>query len=189
MKRASRFLSALAIFGLFTACGNSGGAEGDALTNAELEELTGTLVEPMFDLLFGAPTVAQAIPRAATAPVSDNVECDEGGSLSISGDISDNENGGGSADLTETINSCEEAHGEVVFTMMGDPNITMSGSANETSGSLSISGGFTWTATDGRTGGCGVDVNATLSGFTISFDGTVCGVDVDLLTDDLTIEL
>jgi hypothetical protein len=180
-------LSALAVFGLFTACSDSGGASGDALTTAELSELTGTLMEPMFDLLFGPTLAAPMIPRAASAPVSDNIECDEGGSLSISGDISDTESGGGTVDLTETINSCEEAHGEVVFTMVGDPNITMTGSGDDTSGSLSINGGFTYTATDGRTGSCGVDVDATLTGTTISFDGSICGVDVDLLTDDIVI--
>ncbi len=186
MKRASRFLSALAIIGVFTACSDSGGAEGDALTNDELGELTGTLVEPMFELLFGPQLVAPAIPRAAQAPVADTKECDEGGSLTITGDITDTETGG-TVDLTESINSCEEAHGEVVFTMVGDPNITMTGSGDDTSGSLSINGGFTWTATDGRTGGCGVDVDATLTGTTISFDGSICGVDVDLLTDDIVI--
>ncbi len=187
MKRASRFLSALAIIGVFTACSDSGGASGDALTTAELSELTGTLMEPMFNLLFGPDLAAPMIPRAASAPVSDNIECDEGGSLSISGDISDTEDGGGTVDLTETINSCGEAYGEVVFTMVGDPNITMTGSGDDTSGSLSINGGFTYTATDGREGSCGVDVDATITGTTISFSGSICGVDVDLLTDDLII--
>ena len=187
MKRASRFLSVLAVLGLFTACGDSGGADGDALTNDELGELTGTLVEPMFDLLFGPQPAAPAIPRAAQAPVADTKNCDEGGSLTITGDITDTETGG-TVDLTESINSCEEAHGEVVFTMVGDPDIKMSGSGNDLGGSLDITGGFMWTGTDGRSGSCGVDVDATLSGLTISFDGSVCGVDVDLLTDDIVIE-
>ena len=77
--------------------------------------------------------------------------------------------------------------GEVTFTLAGDPNVTLSGSGDDTSASLSFGGGFTYTTDDDRAGGCGIDVNASLSGETISFTGSVCGVDASEITDDTTI--
>ena len=186
MKRASRFSSALVVFGLFSACGDSGGATGDTMTVNEISEVTGTLVEPLFFAVFGGTT---SPPRAAAAvPVQEVSECDEGGSLSITGDVSDNEDGGGSADLTETVSGCMIMIDDVTFTLAGDPNITLSGSGNDDSASLSFGGGFTYTTDDGRTGGCGISVDASISGVTASFTGSVCGVDISEISDDIVID-
>ena len=108
--------------------------------------------------------------------------------MSVTGDASDTEGGGGTADLTETVNGCMIMVEGVTFTLAGDPNITMSGSGNDESASLSFGGGFTYTTDDGRTGGCGVSVDVSISGVTASFTGSVCGVDVNEITDDVVIE-
>ena len=79
MKRASRFLSTLAILGLFTACGDSGGSSGDTMTVDELDAVLDVLVEPLFAAVFGSSPTAPPFMAAAAVPVQESFECDGGG--------------------------------------------------------------------------------------------------------------
>ena len=188
MTRGSRFLGTLALFGLFTACGDSGGTSGDTMTTNEIGEVTGVLVAPMFAAVFGVTLAPPALAAAAAAPIQQSIPCDAGGNLNITGDVTDT-GSGGTADITETISGCKTVVDSVTFALAGDPDITMSGSGTDSTASMSFGGGFTYTTDDGREGGCGVNVDLTLSGLTASFSGTVCGVDVTELTDDIMIGL
>ena len=162
------------------------------MTANELGEISGVIVEPLFAAIGLAPTPAPpALAAAAAVPVNDVYECDEDGSLNVTGDVTDGEDTF-SADLTETVNGCKTMVDGVTFTLAGDPNVTLSGSGQGDSGSFSINGGFTYTTNDDRAGGCGVDVDASVSvsltTVTVSFSGTVCGTDVSELTDDIVID-
>jgi len=192
MRRASRLLTFLTLSTVaFTACSDSGGSTGDALEQAEASAIFAQLFAMGFGAVDQAPSAWMASGGPQQAPFSETISatasCPAGGSVSISGSVSgdiDESTGNGTVTLsmTESISGCKISHDGVTFTVDGDPNIaidsdvTVSGGGETLSGMFEMSGGFTYTASDGRAGGCGIDVSVNLS--TYSASGSVCGQSV-----------
>lgn len=161
-------------------CGDGGGSSGDPLTQDEAVAIFGELFTIAFGAL-GAPPAVAAAPAVAITPIT--TDCELAGSITLSGDVTENETSV-SFNLTETINNCKFEYnpgpGGIVFTVNGDPNINWSGTLSvngETlSGTFTMKGGFTYDADDGRSGGCGIDVSVNFS--TLQASGKICGQSV-----------
>ena len=178
MKKASRIIAGFAALGFaVSACGDDEGStgtsmnSGDPLTTAEALAVYGELQAALNDAL--APPIASA---AAEPIPTTTANCDLGGSISLSGDVSQ------SGDnitftLNEDINGCVISSGGVTFTVNGAPRIVMSGdisfSGTTLSGTFDMTGGFDYTSDDGRAGGCAMDVTVDYGTFAVS--GTICG--------------
>lgn len=187
MKQATRLLAALLAVGLtVAACGDDGGGtgttSGDELTMSELNTIFGEL----FEIAFGVGGLSSAA-SAPAAPVpfnqsiSQTEACPEGGSVSLSGNLSgtiDDVTLEGNLDmtLTESISGCIIASGTKKFTVDGDPNIQITASVTfrpGISGTFTLKGGFKFTSDDGRSGSCGIDMSVNLA--TEAVTGNVCG--------------
>lgn len=180
IRRASVALTALTL-----ACGDSTGP-----VNLS-EEQVGEMLEAMSAVSYigeGIPGSAStggfgaALQLAnATVSVSETVECPNGGSASYSGSVTDNEDGSGSAEITQSFSDCAgtSAQGRV-WTFNSDPSIvtTLSVSYNETTGAFSMTasqaGGIRF-ASDLGSGRCDVDVTFTMSGTQNSLSASVSG--------------
>ena len=181
MIRRLRFLGILPIVGYLAACGESGGATGDTLTAGEV----GAIADVLFGLSFLLPSAPPVMLAAAAEPFEETVACAAGGSLGYSGDLTLTE-GNESIDLTQSINECVTIFDGVIFTLLGDPNITLKASGDDSNVSFDIRGAFTYMASDGRQGGCGVDLAFTFdpsseSSSGNSSSGSMCGVEATVL--------
>jgi hypothetical protein len=180
IRRASVALTALTL-----ACGDSTGPANLS------EEQVGDMLEAMSTVSYmgeGMPGTAStggfgaALQLAnATVTVSETAECPNGGSASYSGTVVDNEDGSGSAEITQTFSDCAgtSAQGRV-WTFNSDPSIVteMSFSFNESTGAFSMTasqvGGIRF-ASDLGSGRCDVDVTFTMSGTQNSLSASVSG--------------
>ena len=181
-------------------------ASGDPLTQAEASELAGALVGNGFPGTGGvgaAPAAAAPYGQAAapngkvTITINDSAPCKNGGTAAIAGKLTIDVNETtktGSLDYSFTLTptGCKiTTAGNKTFTLIGDPNIKGEGTLNWSSttfnGKINYSGKFNWTADDGRTGACGVDLEANVNlsstggagSASASVVGSVCGVTVD----------
>lgn len=177
--------ASLALVALTLACGDSTGP-----VNLS-EEQVGEMLEAMSTVSYigeGMPGTASAggfgaaLQLAnATVSVSETVECPNGGSASYSGTVIDNEDGSGSAEITQSFDNCAgtSAQGRV-WTFNGDPNIVteVSVNFNETTGAFSLTasqvGGIRF-ASDLGSGACEIDVTFTMSGTQNSLSASVSG--------------
>ncbi len=205
-----RFLSGLSAalaFGL-AACGGDTTSTGDPLTEAEAAELAEAIAEGGFAGFggFAAPAMRAPGETAAnvTVALNDTYPCDDAGgtgTVTIAGSLTVNVNdqtGAGTFGFNYTVapHGCQvTTSGGKVFTLDGDPNIKVTGdfSFSETTGgssfegTLNYDGSFAWESSDGRSGTCGVNLDATYD-FNFSstggsgsatLTGTVCGVTVN----------
>ena len=199
MRSLSGLAAALAL-GL-AACGDFT-SSGDPLSESEAAALAEALAEGGFAGFgaqgaapMGAPSEAAA---RVTVTLNDTAPCDDaGGTVAVAGsmtvDINQTTNVG-TFEFNYTIapHGCQvTTEGGKVFTLDGDPNLTVTGNFDwsETSadGSLTYDGKFKWEASDGRAGACGVNLTATYdfnfgttgSSGSATLNGTVCGVTVN----------
>jgi hypothetical protein len=195
--KMQRFLGTLAIVSFLAACSDGGVSptEGDPLTDLESEALAGELLEGAFSgMSAGLSGQGTQSPNLSQVPISfsldiSHVESCEGSgtinlSVSMSGTIDDQTGEGDLAlEIVETMNDCVVTAEGVVFTVNGNPNITMTGdftmSGESISGTFAFNGGFSYSAADGRVGSCGVDVDIVFSPTSLSFSGTVCNTTVN----------
>ncbi len=206
MQQTSRtVLTALLGAVLFMAACNDGGPtgvnEGDELTPVETNEIFAEIFNELAGLfLLGGvgggpqlavgPTLIGIAPVTVSQTINESGSCEGGGTVtvtgSISGDIDEQaQTGTVTLDVTETINNCVVVTSTgTTFTVNTSPPIRMTGdfTITQTSFSLAfdITGGFTFTGSDGRSGSCLIDVSmsATVTGTTVaqeSVSGTVCG--------------
>jgi hypothetical protein len=180
-------------------------SSGDPLTEVEASDLAGILVSEGFAGLGGfSPAPAQLAPAQGQAP-ADNITinfdesgpCEGGGSVAFAGNLSVDyseatQDGTFSFEYRLTPAACVvTAENGKVFTLTGDPNIEANGdlewSQTGLSGSLNYDGKFDWSADDGRSGSCGVDLSAEYelamvgegSAGSVSVNGQVCGVNIN----------
>jgi len=198
MRSWSGLAAALAL-GL-AACGDFT-SSGDPLSESEAADLAAEIVEGGF-VGFGAQGAApQGAPGEAAARVTitlnDTAPCDGGGTVAVAGTMTADVNqttGAGTFEFNYSVapSACQvTTSGGKTFTLTGDPNIQVQGNFNwsETSadGSLTYDGKFKWTSSDGRSGACGVNLEATYdfnfgttgSSGTATLSGSVCGVTVN----------
>lgn len=197
-------LFAAAAVGL-AACGGDTTSTGDPLTEAEAAELASSLVEGGFVGFGGAAAPARAPGEAlanVTVTLNDTYPCDEDGgtgtgTVTVAGSMTINVNdqtGAGTFGFNYTVapHGCQvTTTGGKVFTLDGDPNIKVTGdftwSETSAEGTLNYNGKFAWESSDGRSGACGVDLDATYdfafsgtgSSGSATLTGTVCGVSVN----------
>jgi hypothetical protein len=180
MHITGRFIAALTVLALVTACSGESVTEtsGDTLSEQEIQEIftalsaVGGVVMPL------SPSAAAAGgPQLADIPVderiNDNTDCPNGGTLSIRGDVK------GTVDdvtfdadlefnLTQDMTDCGvTTASNAQFVLNGADDISIVGSIllseESVSGSLVYQGGFAWEAEDGRGGTCGVDFDVSFS--------------------------
>ena len=190
MRKVARLFALTAGVAVFaTACGSDNGTgtnSGDALTTQEALDVYAQLNAAIGTALGGAVPGPAASPGASMDPIPTvSADCPYGGSVSVSGDVDASnfgENGGNiSFTFTENINGCGVMSGGNTFTVDGDPNISISGDIDVSisgmsynlSGTYDLSGGFSYTSDDGRSGSCAMDVSVDYGTFSVS--GSVCG--------------
>jgi hypothetical protein len=187
-----------------TACG-SFTSSGDALNEAEVGALAGALVGQGFPGTGGASMTpaapsSSASAASAAAPtgkisvkIDDSGPCQGGGTVSVTGDLSVDVNqtaqtGTLEYNFTLVPNGCKvTSESGKVFTLTGDPNVKGDGklnwAQNSFQGALNYSGKFNWESSDGRSGACGVDLNADFhvvtGSITANLTGSVCGITVN----------
>jgi hypothetical protein len=191
-----RKLLPLLALGALAACGGDLTSSGDPLTQTEAGELAEALIDVGF-VGFGGTTAPQAAPGEAgavpfTYTISESGSCEGGGTASISGTVSGDfseTDGTGNAtfDYTVTPNGCQvTTESDLVFTISGDPNISVSGSMTITETQFDFDftydGQFAWTSSDDRSGACvSVDISMSLdavgepTSVTATMNGEVCG--------------
>jgi len=206
MNRAFSSSTAVAVLlTVMTACGGSptGTNSGDPLTAEEITQLLSVLSES-FGGIGAVPTfshtgtsVDQPMVHFQSVPVNadfnESVSCPGGGSLGLQGSMDgdvDDQTFVGSINLKFkwSINACVVNTETTTFTVNSDPDIEFDGSYVFTETSFSVSGsekgGFSFSALDGRSGSCAIDLSFETS-FTQggsasgSFSGSVCGVDAN----------
>jgi hypothetical protein len=172
---SSALLAALAV----VSCGNPS-STGDRLTEAEAAELAAAVAQAGF---LGAPggfgpqhSPAEPSDRV-TVTINETNSCEAGGTAALSGSVTvefNQQTGSGTMvyDYTMTPSNCALRTGSGrVFTLSGDPNLSVKGQLNlsQTSwrGSVNYGGGFRWRSDDGRAGACRVSMQATYD-FTFS---------------------
>lgn len=186
MKKASRLLTGFVALGIaVSACGDGAGTlgtnSGDPLDAGEAN----AVFNQLFAIGFGGIASGPAPLRAAAAePIPETTsQCPGGGSVTVSGDV-DGGSTSASFNIVETISGCMITEDGVVFTVNGDPNITISGdisfdqSLENLDVDMDMIGGFGYSADDGRSGTCAVDVSISLTGTNASVTGNVCGQSV-----------
>ena len=185
------------------ACGDSVTAtSGDTITSAEASELANAIVAAAdfgFSALGPAPAAAPGAEAGSAGSITITIdqtgECDGGGSVAVKGKVTANINdaqtsGSLSFDYTLAPSACDvQTQAGTVFTLTGNPNVGVSGDFSfgnqQYSGGLSYDGGFDWSADDGRSGTCGIgldanfDLDATNLTGSASVSGKVCNISVN----------
>lgn len=196
-----RFISTTltaAALAFLPACGSDSptGDTGDALTMIEAQEL----VTAFFDLLelidippleTGPAAVPAAVPYGDLYDdvISGQMECDGSGFASLQGLITgDVDDPAGTADITATATAtfvdCVHIGETSTLTIQGNPNIGIMADIVITEATIDITieidGGLSYTATDGRTGTCAMDLTVTASassaGVVEGLTGSACGI-------------
>jgi len=178
MKKASRLVAGFAALGVaFTACGDDGGAtgtnEGSSLDTQESLAVLGAL-QTAFSQALAPPAMA---PAAAVPIPTTTYDCPNGGTIGLSGDVSTSGQNNFSFDITETVSSCVVTANGIQFTVGGSPNIRLQGDLTidgvSISGAYSMTGGFSYTSDDDRSGRCAVNISVNISNQSVS--GNICG--------------
>ncbi len=147
-----------------------------------------------FDLAPGG-----ARPSAAPVPVNVPVErtqpCPKGGSVAVAGTLKGEVDLAARSAALETVATTTHAacafpgkQGGATLTVTGSPNLALRATVKAVNGVptgpqvATQKGAFTWSASDGRSGSCSVDVTSTFDPVAMkrTVAGTVCGVDVNV---------
>jgi len=178
------------------ACGDDvTGSGGDELTPTEVNAIFAALSLAFADVGAGAPAGPAQAPFDFDESITLTAQCDLGGNIVLSGSLSgsiDDVTFASDIDFTVIFdpNACIVSDGTNTFTVEGDPNITLvlnivtTGTTQAFTASGTETGGFTYTSSDGRSGGCEIDVTYSIVGNdigieTIEISGTVCGQDAN----------
>ncbi|MBI2401953.1 MAG: hypothetical protein HYV20_04310 [Gemmatimonadetes bacterium] len=187
--RWSGALAIALVAGASAACGGPSELSSDEA--AELTaELAGAGITGASSGLAGSPAQSgqlEATPIPFSRTVSHTQSCSGGGSISVSGSLSgsiDSETHDGSLSLnvTQSFTDCRITRGGKDFTVSGSPNLQLSGTITIVNGlpsgpqTLSFTGAFRWSAADGRSGSCDIDLTISWSLASPStVTGTACG--------------
>ena len=179
------------------ACGDDvTGSSGDELTPTEVNAIFAALSLAFADVGAAAPAAGPAqAPIIFDQSITLTAQCDLGGNIVLSGSLSGSiDDVTFASDINFTVifdpNACIVSDGTNTFTVEGDPDITLvldivtAGTTEAFTASGTEKGGFTYTSSDGRSGGCKIDVTYSIVGNdagveTIEISGTVCGQDAD----------
>jgi hypothetical protein len=193
--------SYLALSAILLAAGCSGDNplgvnSGDQLTAAEIQSLFGAMSAAFAG---GGVTPAPGVqPSAAAIPIDQSFNfssnCPLGGSVGIAGSANgeiDEQTLAGNLTMNFAyrLNECAVSGENATFTVSHDPEIVFTGeyvfSQEEISVSGSQEGGFVFTADDGRSGSCLIDLDFSVSynnvtqASSATVSGTVCGMSGD----------
>ena len=184
-----KFLVVTGMALLASACSDGPTTSGDPLDEAEAQAVATELLTQGFGVFGSLGSAPLASAGAQVAPFSltfdQSAACPNGGSISVSGSISgdiDEQTSAGNLqmDITQGINGCVVVYDGDSFTVNGDPNITYQGdiefSQTAISGTFDMEGGFSYEASDGRRGGCGIRLSVNFSNQSAS--GQICGLSV-----------
>jgi hypothetical protein len=202
MRTIARWLPGLLVVSLAAAaCADSTGVKG-GLTADESNDLAGIMADDAFG---ASSTLALASLGTATGEITpatvitttfhDTVSCRLGGEVAIDGTrVRDwdrtTQTGTMDMDLTRTQLSCVREVRTRQITVDGNPNIHVVVHHNRVDGAwsglqtMTMQGGFTWTAADGASGDCTVDLSASYDPdtHTRSITGTFCNRTIDRTT-------
>lgn len=178
IRRASVVLAAFTM-----ACGDSTGPS--SMSEQEVFDMLDAMsAVAAFEDIPGAPTTLPALRLApttanATATVSSNVDCPNGGSASFNGSVVDDEAGHVTAQVTTGFASCAAPSSEGrVWTFNGNIVDNLDATFNETTGAFSMTasrvGGLS-ISSDVASGSCQVNVTFTMSGDDNSLQGSISG--------------
>lgn len=178
------------------ACGDSTGPGSGvtSLSDSESNALATEVVNAAIDAM-NNPSASPAL----TASVPVNIQysrtqaCPAGGNISVSGSltgaIDDTGSGALWLQVMETLTDCAHVFRGSTVVTNGSPDISLTGTFTYLNGSpatqqsLSIGGGFSWTADPGGSGFCAVNLSinlATSASGTTTVSGTVCGNQVNM---------
>lgn len=195
-------IAALACVGLLVAaaCSDSTGFEGDQLSAAEAADLASEFSDVgLSGVSSGLDQIPQSSPAGASAaapPISFERsytvtrECDGGGSVTVSGsmagELDDTRSGTVTVEHAMLISNCVRNRGEISITVnTPEPGIVFAGTVvvqnrERVSGEFTKTGVITFTASDGRTGECEIDLEISWNadgGRTVT--GSFCGHEVN----------
>jgi hypothetical protein len=187
-KRVPVVLLALAL--PLAACSDdsSTDAQQAALAQQDALQILGELMAALYGGMSGSNGLAAAS-NGASDPFNDTAQCSAGGTISVTGNFTDNldANGSGtsSGSFTETPNGCKVTTSHGQFTVNGDPNLTGSWSMQYANWSpvgdmtYTLKGGFKFAGPS--TGSCAIDITSktNTSTFTGTVTGKVCGQSVN----------
>lgn len=190
-------LGILAMTFVLGACDeDAAGPEGDQLSRAEALQLAAQVLATSEGAATGSVTMAGAAtaPENAGPPVNfeqtheSTHPCPAGGEIAVqfvlSGTVDEDTNSlQANLDGSHVHNDCAFPQNGLTMTVSGNPSIGFSASIGAVNGepsqpfTFSLDGGFQWEASDGRSGGCAIDLDA-VTDFTAqerTVQGTVCG--------------
>jgi hypothetical protein len=193
-------IGALAGAVVLAACADGAGPDGDALTRAEaLAVAEGVAVSGESATTRGlnegssSPGITSASePRTITVAHSSTHPCPTAGRIAVDLDAALTYDHSArsfefDAEGALTHDACAFVHEAVTLTLNGNPNLTMETHAAALDGRPSgpwtsaVGGGFLWSASDGRSGECTVNLT-TVTDFTARtrvVQGNVCGHTID----------
>lgn len=202
MRTITRWLPGLLVVTLAAAaCADSTGVK-NGLTADESSDLAGVMADDAFSesstmaLASLGTTTGEITPAAVmTITFHDTVSCRLGGAVAIDGTRVRNwdrttQTGTMDMDLTRTQESCVRLVRNRQITIDGDPNIHVVVHHDRVNGAwsgpqtMTMQGGFTWSATDGASGDCTVDLSASFDPDTRTrtLTGTFCNRTIDHTT-------
>ena len=197
-------LTGLLLYVSLVACGDNdpvdvaemlSAEEATALANIFLSQTTNSAFELATPERLPASSPA-TVPFTITEPVSTDLSCSRGGSVSLSGsaDIAgdtETEDVSVSLSLVAVHRDCVEVDEatSLEFTLNGQPNVTfdldlMVSEATGVNIQGMIAGSVLWETPDDRSGSCGIDVdialslNAVTGSLAATAEGQVCDVDI-----------
>ncbi|HEV2150497.1 MAG TPA: hypothetical protein VGR37_24065 [Longimicrobiaceae bacterium] len=204
MRRQHSLLALAAAALLAAGCERSATSPGDAslgsadaaLLAQELDALSGAVLGGQVGSWVGLSVGSSAEPVPVERTFTATRPCPAGGSVAVSGSMKGEiDRAARSLTLETTATKTQSAcafparrSGGAVLTVTGNPSITVRSAHRVVNGlpsgpqTVSQTGGFTWSASDGRSGACTLDVTSTLepASRTLTVKGTMCGHTVDV---------
>jgi len=198
----ARRIAAFVLAAGASACSGDSTAPRGGLTQREATALALQLSGVASAASGGTVAPAIAVPQASAAfavvpsPINlgmqTTVPCPKGGSAKVSVTIAgtiDQATQSLTADVTGSFvpTACAVTADAVTLTLSGPPGLNTATHVSVVNGqpiglqTLSVTGGFTWASSDGRTGSCTVDYKATADAASnkATLAGTVCGTVID----------
>jgi hypothetical protein len=192
-------LPALAVLALAACDKTATGVASNALSSDDVQALAATFGDqdgafldgfsgPSLNLLPAGPrlasTVTTTFTRTRTCPGGGDVKLE--GTHVVTADPATH-SGSVTFNATRTEEACVVQHNGHSITVNGNPNTALTANQSWTNGTPGVrtatkKGGFTWSASGGKTGSCTVDVTHTWdpATHTLHVVGTVCNRTIDM---------